>query len=307
VSEENPPVLVAIGLQITIADNPNRIADGAALDRYVSEDGGATWRTQHSTLHRDGQNRDGQNRDGQHRDGQALAWPRGGRPQVVREASGIVRPSCAGNAVYGWLPAPRADGGVSAPRTDGLSGPSLVRPPAQPGIDACWAAPVPDANGGFWVGGIKDGKAAVAVTYDGGAHWKPFVFEEEAGASGARVAHLGRDLYVVTYGRRFATYHSADFGATFGPPQPQAGQVPKTLKGDPIALLDGRMLVIGDTDGRWYVAADAAGAPSWTLAGKLHKTGWLERTAYGYVAHNLTGNYTAFSVDGSTWRKLNAI
>jgi photosystem II stability/assembly factor-like uncharacterized protein len=302
VSEENPPVLVAIGLQITIADNPDRIADGAALDRYVSEDGGATWRTQHSTLHRDGQNR-----DGQHRDGQALAWPRGGRPQVVREASGIVRPSCAGNAVYGWLPAPRADGGVSAPRTDGLSGPSLVRPPAQPGIDACWAAPVPDANGGFWVGGIKDGKAAVAVTYDGGAHWKPFVFEEEAGASGARVAHLGRDLYVVTYGRRFATYHSADFGATFGPPQPQAGQVPKTLKGDPIALLDGRMLVIGDTDGRWYVAADAAGAPSWTLAGKLHKTGWLERTAYGYVAHNLTGNYTAFSVDGSTWRKLNAI
>jgi photosystem II stability/assembly factor-like uncharacterized protein len=283
--EDFPPMLVALGLQITIVDNPNRVSDGDSVERYVSDDGGATWRTQHSTLHRGAR-------------AQTQAWPRGGRPQVVREASGILRPACAGNVVYGWLPVPKADGD---------NGPALVRPPTQPGIDACWAAAVPDANGGFWVGGIKDGKAAVAVTYDGGAHWKPFVFEQEAGAFGARVAHLGRDVYVVTYGSRFAMYHSSDFGATFGPARPHAGQVPKTLKGDPIALLDGRVLVIGDSDGRWYVAADPTGTPTWTVAGALHKTGWLERTAYGYVAHNLTGDYTAFSVDGSTWRKLNAI
>jgi photosystem II stability/assembly factor-like uncharacterized protein len=283
-SEDYPPLLVALGSQITIAENPNRVADGQPIHRYVSEDGGDNWRTQESALHRSVPEAVGQ------------AWPRGGRPQIVREARGILKPACAGNAVFGWLPAGKDTGG-----------PSLVLPPAQPGIDVCWAAAVPDANGGFWVGGIKDGAAAVAVTYDGGAHWKPYTFPQESGAFGARVAHLGRDVYVVTYGQRFTVYHSSDFGATFGPPRTNAGQVPKTLKGDPIALLDGRLLVVGDNDGHWFVASEPGAAPTWTMSGKLHKTGWLERTAYGYVAHNLTGDYTAFSVDGSTWRKLNAI
>jgi len=45
---------------------------------------------------------------------------------------------------------------------------------------------------------------------------------------------------------------------------------------------------------------------TWVNAVGLHQTARLARTAAGYVAYNMTKIYTAFSVDGSTWRKINA-
>lgn len=266
------PLLLTLGDQVIIADRPTPSAEQR---RYTSTDGGRTWSRSERAVPA--------------ANAGTGAWPAGARPWVVADAGGN---GCG--SVYAWT-----SGGLV--------------PTHQPGLSTCWAATVPDAAGGWWVGGLSTGAAepAVAVTRDGGLTWQTHVFADEpAGATGARVALLGSHVSVVTLGARLAVYTSVDLGRTFGAGTTHSG-APGTLAGDPVPLLDGRLLVLtgespGDTNrGRWYVTAD--GGSTWENAGGLHDCARLARTPAGYVAYRLSGNYTAFSADGSAWRKLNAV
>jgi hypothetical protein len=150
------------------------------------------------------------------------------------------------------------------------------------------------------------------VSRDNGRSWTPTVFVDQPGASGARVATLGRLVYVATLAWRSATdanrdaltavYASDDLGRSFS--RHTHTGAPGTLAGDLVPLLDGRLLLV-DANGQWYVSANAG--TTWRAAVGLHPTGRVARTAAGYVAYKLTKAYTAFSVDGSTWRKLSVI
>jgi photosystem II stability/assembly factor-like uncharacterized protein len=202
--------------------------------------------------------------------------------------------TCAGGRVEVWGP-------DAAPR-----GPL----PRQPAFGVCWVAQAPTATGAWWVGGMSaDGRAAVAVTPDGGRTWqtKPL-----AVAGAARVATLGRYAYALVTGpggELRAVFRSADRGATFT--RVPATRLPGGVAGDAVPLLDGRLLLVEpaaadrvEPGGRWHVSADD-GATFKRAAGTLPAVGRLARTPAGYVAYDLfNAGWTAFSTDGSTWRKL---
>lgn len=174
----------------------------------------------------------------------------------------------------------------------------------QPDLSVCWTSPVRAGDGSWWVGGIKDGLAAVAVTRDGGQSWTTTRFTEQ-GSLRARVATLGTHVYVAVLGPNdtLLAVHSSDDGGRSFTRHLRGGGKALSIAGDLVPLLDGRLLLV-DRDGGWYVTADQG--VTWVNAVGLHQTARLARTAAGYVAYNMTKIYTAFSVDGSTWRKINA-
>lgn len=175
------------------------------------------------------------------------------------------------------------------------------------GISVCWVASDAAADGGWWIGGTRDGKAVAAVTRDGGGTWTENVLGPAVGTARVQVAVLGNRAYAVVLGqdgeiRDF--FHSTDAGRTFTPVPagPSAGGL-RHLAGELVPLLDGRLLVAG-TDNHWYVSTDD-GASFSRAAGSLPPVGRLARTNTGYVAYQLFSNgWAAYSADGSTWRKL---
>lgn len=192
-------------------------------------------------------------------------------------------------------------------QTAAVTGTRLLRPPAQPGIEVCWWSAVRGGDGAWWVGGRSAGHPAVSVSRDGGQSWTDTVF---TGAGRAQVAMLGRDVFAAIVDaqpaagapdRLLGVAASHDGGATFGPVGPTAGQA--TLGGDLVPLLDGRLLIV-DGYNHWLVSADRGA--SWHRLEGLHPTMRLARTAAGYVAYQMASIYTAFSIDGSTWQKLDA-
>jgi photosystem II stability/assembly factor-like uncharacterized protein len=194
-------------------------------------------------------------------------------------------PGCAGGVVEVWTPG-------FAPRG------ALHR---QPDLDVCWVSAVPSATGAWWVGGVSGGRAAVAVSRDGGATWRREVFSVDGTA---RVALLGGHVYAVASGvdgALRAVFHSADRGESFR--RVDTGALPKAMAGDPVPLLDGRLLLVEPT-GEWQVSKDD-GATFRAAVGTLPAVGRLARTPAGYVAYDLfNAGWTAFSADGTTWRKL---
>ncbi|WP_238008013.1 sialidase family protein [Dactylosporangium sp. AC04546] len=181
----------------------------------------------------------------------------------------------------------------------------LIAPPQQPpGISVCWTSPVRAGDGSWWVGGSSGGKAALSVSRDDGRHWENHVFD----VSGqARVAMLGTNVYAFlvdpasTPARLLGVASSEDGGVKWGPVHPTAGNA--TIGGDAVPLLDGRLLIV-DGVGHWLVSEDRGA--SWHRLEGLHQTMRLARTRVGYVAYEMSNIYTAFSVDGSTWQKLDA-
>jgi hypothetical protein len=100
-----------------------------------------------------------------------------------------------------------------------------------------------------------------------------------------------------------AIYRSDDSGEHFARTSPERVVPPPALAGEPVPLLDGRLLVAG-TDHRWYLSEDD-GRTFTQADGTLPVVGRISRTTAGYVAYDLFGGgWAAFSVDGSTWRKL---
>jgi hypothetical protein len=278
------PALVTLGNQVTVTSNTSR---RESLVRDVSDDGGSHWTEERGTW------------EG--------ALPVVELPVHARPVAVLGDHGCAGE-VYVWVPRPST-------RTDAAAGLDVLA--NQPPINVCWAASTPAPDGAWWVAGVEggtqpgQGRAAVAVSRDNGRTWTPTVLDQP-GASGARVATLGRLVYVATLAARGSTdanrdaltavYASDDLGRSFT--RHTHTGAPSTLAGDLVPLLDGRLLLV-DANGQWYVSGNAG--TSWLAAVGLHPTGRVARTAAGYVAYKLTKVYTAFSVDGSTWRKLSVV
>lgn len=172
------------------------------------------------------------------------------------------------------------------------------------GMTVKWVAGAPTATGAWWVGGISDGAPAVAVTRDGGRKWS--VHPLGAAGSTAQVSVLGERVYATVLGPAreiSAIFRSTDSGQTFTPTTAGPVTTPGGLAGEVVPLLDGRLLVTG-TDRRWYLSDDD-GRTFTQADGNLPIVGPIVRIPAGYVAYNLFGSgWTAFSVDGSTWRKL---
>nr|MDT0658103.1 sialidase family protein [Micromonospora sp. DSM 115978] len=189
------------------------------------------------------------------------------------------------------------------------------QPVRQPDLDVCWVAPTPAADGAWWVGGVRDGTPAVAVTRDGGANWQSTILTVgpvDVQVTSVELVGLGRHLYASALGpdrTLLAVFHSADGGASFtrtfdGRVAGFPAVAPTTaLAGALVPLLDGRLLATG-ADQRWYVSADD-GRGFARAEGNLPAVGRLARTHAGFVAYELFGaGWAAYSPDGTTWRKL---
>lgn len=192
------------------------------------------------------------------------------------------------------------DGRLLALRHDGTT---LITPPSQPPLELAWAAPVRAGDASWWTGGTSGGHPAVAVSRDGGATWTQTTFP---GIGTARVSFLGKDVYatltdpVTTPPTLLGVAASADGGDHFAAPRPITGT---TIGGDLVPLLDGRLLIV-DGDSHWLVSTDRGG--TWQRVQGLHPTKRLARTQTGWVAYDMSTIYTAYSLDGSTWQKLDA-
>lgn len=218
----------------------------------------------------------------------------GGAERLPATADDLLRAGPGGRcglAVEVWRPAlPRA--GASA--TD-------------PDLDVCWVAPAATADGAWWVGGTRDGNAAVAVTRDRGTHWRTVALPGTGVPAGpVEVTSLGSQAYatVLDADRRvLALFHSSDGGQSFIRTRSDGPAAPQGVSGAAVPLLDGRLLVAG-TDRHFYVSADQ-GATFSRAEGNLPVVGRLTRTVAGYVAYDLFGSgWAAYSTDGATWRKL---
>jgi photosystem II stability/assembly factor-like uncharacterized protein len=196
-------------------------------------------------------------------------------------------------------------------RTGAVRGAALAPVLQPPPITVCWWSPVRAGDGSWWVGG-RDAEArpALAVSRDGGASWQVRTFPGFPATAYARAAMLGGHVYAVVLqpaadaslpDRFLAIASSLDGGETFAPVRPTAGQA--TIGGDLIPLLDGRLLIV-DGAGHWLLSGDDG--VSWHRLEGLHATMRLARTEAGYVAYQMATIYTAFSVDGATWQKLDA-
>jgi hypothetical protein len=193
---------------------------------------------------------------------------------------------CVGSVVELWQP------------VRGNRGPVAKAPP----LEVCWVATTRATDGGWWVGGTTPGGEAVAaVTYDGGASWQRRTFDGLSGS--VRIGALGSDVFAAVVdneGGLHAIYHSTDRGATFTHTWQGAGE-PRALGGDLVPLLDRRLLL---SDGSWWFVSNTYGA-TFLKPETLHTVGRIVRTPAGFVAYNIVANgFTAFSVDGGTWRKL---
>ncbi|AVT30164.1 hypothetical protein C6361_12395 [Plantactinospora sp. BC1] len=183
-------------------------------------------------------------------------------------------------------------------------------PATTPGLDVCWVAPAAGADGAWWVGGFRDGRASVAMTRDRGANWRTVDLPGATpGAGTVEVASLGSQAYAAVLGpdrALLALYHSADGGETFTRSRAGGSGLPAGLAGALVPLLDGRLLVTG-TDRQLYLSTDD-GVTFQPAGGSLPPLARLERTVAGYVAYDLFGSgWAAYSADGATWRKLQII
>jgi len=235
----------------------------------LSTDGGATWSVLPAATGRAPEKVGGQDR------------------LVVYPGSAVA--SCAGSVVERWQPAQRRRVRVTPPP-----------------LDPCWIAATRAADGGWWVGGSSStGRATAAVTHDGGTTWRPHEFDGLPGA--VRLATLGSQVYAAVVDRAGALraiYHSADRGATFTRTWHGAGN-PYTLEGDLVPLLDNRLL-LADRNGDWFVSDNRG--QSFQALDPLPRVGPLARTPAGFIAYDIVGpGFTAYSADGSTWRKLHIL
>jgi hypothetical protein len=182
-------------------------------------------------------------------------------------------------------------------------GTTLVAPAVQPPLAVSWVSPVRAGDASWWVAGTVDGHPAVAVSRDGGASWTPKTFP---GGGTARVSFLRGDVYValidpaVKPSGLLGVASSTDNGATFAAPRSLTGT---TVGGDLVPLLDGRLLLV-DGAGHWLVSTDRGA--TWQRISGLHPTDRLARTQTGWVAYGMSTIYTAYSVDGTTWQKIDA-
>jgi len=257
---------------------PDRLPDVVALDEttlvlhspgtsVISTDAGATWRPVT-------------------RSGATATLNDDDRP-LLRPGPGA---GCAGAAVEVWSPGLGHRGDL-----------------ADPPLNVCWVAARRSADGGWWIGGTEPGtgRPAVAVTRDGGATWSVTDFDTPGDL--ARVGMLGDHTYAVVVTRDGqadlvrAVYHSPRPGAPFQRVYSGDGG-PRTIGGEPVPLLDGRLLVV-DGQRQWFLG-DADGR-SFTRAGDLPPVARVWRTPGGYVALDIVADgYAAFSPDGTLWRKL---
>ncbi|MEV4517262.1 sialidase family protein [Dactylosporangium sp. NPDC049525] len=209
-------------------------------------------------------------------------------------------PAPAGAALPGDARLVLLDGRLAALLHDGTS---LVAPPTQPPLSVTWVSPVRAGDASWWIGGAVDGHPAVAVSRDNGVTWTPTTF---SGTGTARVAFLGTDVHVALTDPRTSppgltgVATSTDGGARFTDPRPVTGT---TIGGDLVPLLDGRLLFV-DGAGHWLVSADRGAR--WQRVSGLHPTDRLARTQIGWIAYGMSTIYTAYSVDGTTWQKLDA-
>lgn len=170
----------------------------------------------------------------------------------------------------------------------------------QPDIDVCWVAAKPASDGAWWVGGTDrtTGQPAVSVSRDGGTTWQHQTFAEPG--DWAEVTWLGNDTYAAVVsrdGKLQAIYHSARLGT----PLSRMSGAPQSIGGEPVPLLDGRLLLASGKT--WYVS-DSAGA-TFATTHNLPQVGRLARTPAGYLAFDIVADgWAAYSSDGSTWRKL---
>jgi hypothetical protein len=210
-------------------------------------------------------------------------------------------PASTGTALPGDARLLLLGGRVTALLHDGTT---LVAPAAQPPLAVSWVSPVRAGDAAWWVAGTVDGRPAVAVSRDGGASWTPTTFP--GGGTAAGVSFLGRDVYVALVDPRTTpagltgVAGSTDGGASFGPVRPLAGV---TIGGDLVPLLDGRLLIV-DGHGHWMVSTDRGAG--WRQVSGLHPTDRLARTQTGWIAYGMSTIYTAYSVDGTTWQKIDA-
>ncbi|MGW4465583.1 WD40/YVTN/BNR-like repeat-containing protein [Micromonospora sp. NPDC004704] len=221
-------------------------------------------------------------------------------------------------AVGGFQPGDRLRGQAPGGSPDGDCGETVRVWRADPladvgslpvnGIGVCWVATDATADGGWWIGGTRDGHPVAAVTRDGGATWTETPLDTPDGRPGTvRVGVLGNRVYAVVLGpagELRGVFQSTDGGGNFTRTSagvPAGG--PDRMTGDPVPLLDGRLLLSGADNG-WYVSTDD-GRSFGRATGNLPEVGRLARTDAGYVAYDLFVNgWVAYSADGSTWRKL---
>ncbi|GIG85659.1 beta propeller repeat protein [Plantactinospora endophytica] len=218
------------------------------------------------------------------------------------------------------IPAGRGDllragpGGGRCDLTVEVWRPELARagtPTSRPDLDVCWVASAAGADGTWWVGGVRNGTAAVAMTRDLGSHWRTVELPgSDVPAGTVEVASLGSQAYAAVLGTGrtlLALFHSTDGGRSFTRIARTARSGPPTgLSGAMVPLLDGRLLVTG-TDRVLYVSADD-GVTFQPAGGSLPTVERLDRTVAGYVAYDLFGSgWAAYSADGATWRKLQIV
>ncbi|GIF70533.1 hypothetical protein [Asanoa siamensis] len=181
----------------------------------------------------------------------------------------------------------------------------------QPGLTARWVAPAPAGDGAWWVGGLVGTAPAVAVSRDSGRSWTTTVLPTPADpAETVTVSTLGVEVYAMARngaGEVLGIYHSADGGKRFTPTFVASGgdNAPAPFTGDPVPLLDGRLLVIQSAGkpSSWWASADDG--KTFIPIVDLPAASWIRRTYAGYVAYGLFGgSWAAFSTDGTNWQKL---
>lgn len=189
----------------------------------------------------------------------------------------------------------RTDAGALAKSEDGgltweiIS--SYTRKPTPGWQHASWTAARATRAGVLWQAGINDGKPTVFA--DG---WIAL----DGTADGITATLDGERLLVMTLdsGRVNGVWRGDRNGFTR---LSDGGGM--QVRGEPIVLPDGRLLVAG-TRNDLFVSSN--GGASWTaLGGDLPKVGSLRMTSVGYVAFDLFGTgWIAVSPDGVRWQKL---
>lgn len=191
-----------------------------------------------------------------------------------------------------------------------INDPGLAPEHPQPTLfKATWFAPHPTPSGVLWAAAVinpANPSLLVAYSTDGGSDWTshalmghgdlPSSTDMTLTLSGEKVIAIGTDQGVVqrvwevtTAGSQIVSTSRQGVG----------------VRGEPIALPDGRLLIAGE-ESQWLLSNDLGA--TWYEAGvptDLPDLGELRATSNGYVALDLfrTG-WVAISPDGLTWQKL---